>query len=63
MKNILRDNGSNGDKNMDYKMREIKESESVLSDFLYEAVFIPEGMEKLPKSIMEQLELQIYVAS
>ena len=31
---------------MDYKIREIKESEhSVLSDFLYEAIFIPKGME------------------
>ena len=30
---------------MDYKIREIKESEyPVLSDFLYEAVFIPEQM-------------------
>ncbi len=48
---------------MDYKIREIKESEyPILSDFLYEAIFIPEGMEKPPKSIMEQPELQIYVA-
>ncbi len=48
---------------MDYKIREIKESEyPVLPDFLYEAIFIPEGMEKPPKSIIEQPELQIYVA-
>ena len=51
------------EKNMDYKIREIKESEySVLSDFLYEAIFIPKGMKKPPKSIIEQSELQIYIA-
>ena len=48
---------------MDYKIREIKQSEhSVLSDFLYEAIFIPKGMEKPPKSIIEQPELQVYIA-
>lgn len=48
---------------MNYKIREIKESEyPVLSDFLYEAIFIPERMEKPPKSIIEQLELQVYIA-
>lgn len=48
---------------MDYKIREIKESEySVLSDFLYEVIFIPKGMEKPPKSIIEQSELQVYIA-
>lgn len=51
------------EKNMDYKIREIKESEySVLSDFLYEAIFIPKGMKKPSKSIIEQSELQIYIA-
>lgn len=48
---------------MDYRIREIKESEySVLPDFLYEAIFIPEGTEKPPKSIIEQPELQVYIA-
>ena len=43
---------------MDHQIREIRESEySILSDFLYEAIFIPEGMKKLPKSIIEQPEL------
>ena len=47
---------------MDYKIREIRKNEySVLSDFLYEAIFIPEGMDKPPKSIIEQPELQVYV--
>lgn len=51
------------EKNMDYKIREMKESEyPILSDFLYEAIFIPEGMEKPPKSIIEQPELQVYTA-
>ena len=47
---------------MDYKIREIRKNEySVLSDFLYEAIFIPEGMDKPPKSIIEQPELQVYI--
>lgn len=48
---------------MDYQIREIRESEyPILSDFLYEAIFIPEGMKKPPKSIIQQPELQVYVA-
>ena len=47
---------------MDYKIREITRNEyPILSDFLYEAIFIPEGMDKPPKSIIEQPELQIYI--
>ena len=47
---------------MEYQIREIKKSEyPLLSDFLYEAIFIPKGMDKPPKSIIEQPELQIYV--
>ena len=48
---------------MDYKIREIRESEySILSDLLYEAIFIPKGMNKPPKSIIEQPELQVYIS-
>ncbi len=48
--------------NMDYKIREIRKNEyPILSDFLYEAIFIPEGMDKPLKSIIEQPELQVYV--
>lgn len=48
---------------MNYIIREIRESEySILSEFLYEAIFIPEGMAKPPKSIILQSELQVYVA-
>lgn len=48
---------------MDYKIREVRESEyPILSDFLHEAIYIPQGMEKPPKSIIEQPELQVYIA-
>ena len=48
---------------MDYRIREIRENEyCILSEFLYEAIFIPEGTEKPPKSIVEQPELQVYIA-
>lgn len=48
---------------MDYQIREIRENEySILADFLYEAIFIPESMEKPSKSIIEQPALQIYIA-
>ncbi len=47
---------------MDYEIREIRKNEyQILSDFLYEAIFIPEGMDKPPKSIIEQPELQVYI--
>lgn len=48
---------------MDYRIREIRPSEySILSDLLYEAIFVPDGMEKPPRAIIEQPELQVYVA-
>ncbi|MCI8784801.1 MAG: GNAT family N-acetyltransferase [Dorea sp.] len=47
---------------MHYQIRKIRENEyPILSDFLYEAIFIPEGMEKPPKSIIEQPKLQVYI--
>ena len=47
---------------MKYILREIKKSEySLLNDFLYEAIVIPEGVEPPPKSIIAAPELQIYV--
>ena len=47
---------------MDYKIREIRKNEyAILSGFLYESIFIPEGMNKPPKSIIEQPELQVYI--
>ena len=48
---------------MDYKIRKIKEAEySVLGDFLYEAIFIPEGVKPPPREIIEQPELQVYIS-
>lgn len=47
---------------MGYQIREIRENDyPILADFLYETIFIPEGMEKPSKSIIEQPELQIYI--
>ena len=47
---------------MDYKIRTVLEGEdSLLKDFLYEAIFVPEGESAPPKSIMNQPELQVYV--
>ena len=42
-------------------LRELKENETeILKDFLYEAIFIPEGMEPPPREIIEQPELKLY---
>ena len=42
-------------------LREIKENETeILKDFLYEAIFIPEGKELPPREIIEQPELKLY---
>ena len=42
-------------------LREIKGNETeILKDFLYEAIFIPEGMELPPREIIEQPELKLY---
>ncbi|MBO6141358.1 MAG: GNAT family N-acetyltransferase [Ruminococcus sp.] len=46
----------------DYIIREIRESEyPLLDDFLYEAIFIPEGVEPPPREIIKQPELQVYI--
>ncbi len=42
--------------------REIREDEyDLLEDFLYEAVFIPEGVELPPRDIIKKPELSIYI--
>ena len=49
--------------NVEYRIREMKENEyDLLSEFLYEAIFVPEGMSKPPKVIIERSELQLYIA-
>ena len=43
------------------KIRELKMSEAeLLKDFLYEAIFIPEGVEPPDRSIIELPELRLY---
>lgn len=47
---------------MNYAIRELNSNEyNVLEDFLYEAIFIPEGETLPPRSIIDQPELQIYI--
>ena len=47
---------------MDYCIRPITESEyPLLNDFLYEAIFVPQGVPAPPRSIIELPELQVYV--
>lgn len=48
---------------MDYKIRKIRNAEyNVLEDFLYEAIFIPEGVLAPSKEIINKPELQVYIA-
>lgn len=46
---------------MNYQIREMEEHEyPLLNEFLYEAIFVPEGAEKPDKSIIKIPELSIY---
>lgn len=43
-------------------IREIKSDEhGELENFLYEAIYIPEGQSKPPRKILERQELQVYI--
>ena len=47
---------------MDYIIGEMrKEEHCLLSNFLYEAIYIPDGVEPPPKSIINSPELQEYI--
>lgn len=47
---------------MEYTIREIKETEySLLENFLYEAIFVPEGVAPPPRSIINTPDLQVYI--
>ena len=47
---------------MEYIIREIEKTEySVLDDFLYEAIFIPDGAQPPERNIINLPELQVYV--
>lgn len=48
---------------MEYNIRKIRDDEyNILDDFLYEAIYIPDGVQAPPRSIINQPELQVYVA-
>lgn len=47
---------------MEYKIREMKNTEyGLLEDFLYEAIFVPEGAPAPPRDIIRRPELQVYL--
>lgn len=47
---------------MDYTIKRMQENEyELLNDFLYEAIYIPKGVQAPPKSIINEPELQVYV--
>lgn len=47
---------------MQYTIRALESTETdILEDFLYEAIFIPEGTAAPPKDIIKQPELQVYL--
>lgn len=47
---------------MEYIIRKIENNEIyLLNDFLYEAIFIPDGVKAPPREIINQPDLQVYV--
>lgn len=49
---------------MDCIIRALKKEEyCLLPDFLYHAIFLPEGVEPPPRSVVELPELQVYTAA
>ena len=47
---------------MNYIIREMKKSEiPLLDEFIYEAIFIPEGFEPPEKSVINAPEVQVYI--
>ena len=50
-----------GDTRRAYVIRALRREETgVLEDFLYEAIFVPEGMEPPDRDILERPELRVY---
>ena len=48
---------------MEYKIRQMKNTEyPLLNDFLYEAIYVPTGIEPPPKTVIYSPELQVYIA-
>ena len=51
-----------GDARRAYVIRPLRRDETgVLKDFLYEAIFVPEGMEPPDRDILEKPELRVYM--
>ena len=47
---------------MDYKIRELRQNEvEILDVFLYEAIYVPEGVTTPSRDIIKQPELQVYL--
>ena len=47
---------------MNYLIRELRQDEvKILDTFLYEAIFVPEGISAPTQDIINQPELQVYV--
>lgn len=47
---------------MDYKIRELRQNEvEILDVFLYEAIYVPEGVTAPSRDIIKQPELQVYL--
>lgn len=47
---------------MDYKIRELRQNEvEILDVFLYEAIYVPEGVTDSSRDIIKQPELQVYL--
>lgn len=50
-------------KQKDYRIQKIEPAEYYkLEDFLYEAIFVPEGASAPPREIINQPELQVYIS-
>ena len=48
---------------MEYKIRQMNNTEyPLLNDFLYEAIYVPTGIEPPPKTVIYSPELQVYIA-
>ncbi len=48
---------------MNYNIRKLRENEQdILAEFLYEAIYVPEGEKAPSKNIIEQPELQVYIS-
>lgn len=48
---------------MNYNIRKINDNEyKILDDFLYEAIYVPEGVQGPPKTIINTFEMQVYVS-